>query len=667
MNNRIFSYAFFKETIRRTKFWTIFSFAFSVVFAFLNALNVLETVNSSFVKNVFVSIFDFGPIGFVATVFAPIMTLSAFSFLTKRHESDYYHVLPISRSAIVISAILAVFSVIAVSATVSTLVYLVVTLPVQGSFVFVNYTGIALEMLAVALAALIGISLTTLAVSITGTVANSIIVAIMLLFAPWDLPVQLVSSIASVAGNVPVNSILPAFNSCSNLYYAVLTGNVDLNDSTPYITSAIITGISFVLAVTFFKLRKSEYATHSFAAPNVGIVIALITAIDMAVSNALISMNFYFIAGTLVGNLFVAVAFYIIYTLVTGRNEKKYARTFACLPIILVSVLLFIGSSFAVGLNLSSYSPEKEDIKSVSIEPESSPLYDIFGGIMMYDSDVYYKEYVSSVNKDIEFDSPEILSLVAESLKNGVKNSDSDYTDLTLRIKGERTETVRRVYFKNDDYSHFMHLVSENTDYKEAFVDSIESMLSASIYGEYLISGSEMEGIVEAFKNEVRELGYDALYSSTSGMSDYVLTCAFPFGNSFSEVLIPINNSLPQTRQIIKNEMKSRAEAELQELKDTLASIKEGNNIEAYLNYYNEDLDAYAVVDAFEHSEEILRLLEYVDLDAEGENGFLSIELYGGFFSIFDNIAINLPVASDADPKAISEIIDSLSEEYYEE
>ena len=122
----IFSRAFYRESLRRIKGGKWFLIIYLTVSSMFSAstpwiCDLMGIENEIIIY----SILNSGSYGFIICLFAPLLTLSVFSFGNKRSDSDYYESLPITHKAMAVSGMLAVFFVIAFSITLSVLVYII--------------------------------------------------------------------------------------------------------------------------------------------------------------------------------------------------------------------------------------------------------------------------------------------------------------------------------------------------------------------------------------------------------------------------------------------------------------------------------------------------------------------------------------------------------------
>ena len=114
---------------------------------------------------------------------APVAVLMLFSFLNKRRASDFYHAIPVTRAAMFISLFAAVMFWVLLSILASSAVS-VVTCLCLSQHIQLDLSGVGMLLLNTFLGAAFVAACTALAMSITGTLFNNIVVAGLIFFAP---------------------------------------------------------------------------------------------------------------------------------------------------------------------------------------------------------------------------------------------------------------------------------------------------------------------------------------------------------------------------------------------------------------------------------------------------------------------------------------------------
>jgi len=194
---------------------------------------------------------------------APIITLSIFSFLNRRSDSDFYHAIPHKRETLFGSFIAAVLTWVIggmwASSIISVIIYAV------SSYAYIQLGSIILAVIGMSVASLLVIAATSLAMTITGNGLSNIVTTGLILFLPRGLTTMFVGMIIEMTRVVSSAN----FGLLGNNHYNILFGffgewRRDHNDvftiGTVY---TLVLGIIYlIVAGILFKKRHSELASN---------------------------------------------------------------------------------------------------------------------------------------------------------------------------------------------------------------------------------------------------------------------------------------------------------------------------------------------------------------------------------------------------------------------
>jgi len=299
-------------------------------------------------------------------------SVSLFGFLNKRRTSDFYHALPIGRSAIFGSFVAAILTwlwgTLFVVVLVTGACYALLGLPLGITVsVFSMLFGCAIA------ASLYAVAVTILALCITGTLfSNAIVLGLIVAY-----PIIISTVFAEgVSANVP--TLYSDDVSLFNVHFRnVLFGFEDLvtlrgGAITPEVLwSMIFTFASglliFVLAAIAFIRRKSEAAGSS--APNkilhnvYRVAVAFLPLLGMSTVPILLTLGFSGL--NIVLALVFSLIFLIAYELVSTKKIRYLYKALPALGIAIVLTLVFSAAVWAMSLYEASFAPSKDEISYV--------------------------------------------------------------------------------------------------------------------------------------------------------------------------------------------------------------------------------------------------------------------------------------------------------------
>lgn len=540
---QIFSLGLYKEGLRRVRIPGIIFLVLLTVSAILVPLstviqkmsyvNSLEESGYDIPNNIIESVRAIDVHTFlILTIFvvAPVLAWTLFSFLNKRNSSDFYHSLPHTRLCIFTSTIAAFASWIAGIIVISTAVSRITIALFPQYLSLVSDTYIPF-MIGCFTASLLSGAVTILAMTITGTVLNNIIVGGLITFLPRFV-IYFVSSAVSVkfpliADNYTYGFLSLDINIITGIFdYLFTSADLSLVSTIPQIYTFCLSIIYFALATFFFCRRKSESAER--AAPSRTVQAAFRTVISMVVC---IPVCYNIFVGNIssASDIFTAFSIYVIavlvyfsYELITTRKWKNLLRSLPGLLVVALLNVALIGAMYGIYRAEVSFTPDADDVDYISIVTEQRRIFD-------------FKAYALNATSDIEITDEDAIKIVTDALKKNTDNylergnfykynssmysyedkASVRYTYCTVKIKAGLTTKYRRLYLDNAQYETVSKALSTTEEYAKVWLRLPEAQRGTITigYGNYNYTKEDAENLFDTIKKEVSQANFNDWYT----------------------------------------------------------------------------------------------------------------------------------------------------------
>ena len=639
----LFSFAFYRDSLSRIK-------VVSAVFLIVSVLSALGTGFIEYMRYYTAlqegelatlairSLSDATGLGkLMILLLTPILTLLVFSYLMKRCDSDYYEMLPISRRAMVISGMAAVFTVTVVTLAASFGAFMLATLPCYGKSVVIDTERLLPELLAMLIGTVIAIAATTIAVSLSGTLATATGMTVTLLIVPRLITSLFNSTLTELDPSLIPGHVFPLFDMDTNLYFALIGGEVPDGEPLPFIYSAILALVYITLAVRFYVRRNSEYATHRFASGTARYTSHLLDSSLIATFAVSLAISDFAVIALSVLMMLVALIVYVIREAIVSKRQKGFVRAILLTPVIIgVSVVFTVGALIG-NLILSSFTPAAEDIDEVYVVYDGSDSY----GYNYID----YTKYVEMRAENIAISDPECSVIISDALSRNLDERDTyEYMRTAVKVGIDGRYTYRYVYLAEDEYSTLTEYLASHEKYRELWLDVFEDGAYPTVYADsYTITGDAAERIADTLAAEVREIGFDRWYSLVmDGNSEYGSFASIEYNvtvdGEIYVVMLDIPSELVETVGKIEIERKNAAERDFSELTAIINSALDGENapLNVTVFYYSQDDYGYrdliisSDTQSREHADLILSLVTTDRIVYS--DGYVSISLYDNSF-----------------------------------
>lgn len=465
-----------------------------------------------------ISFTEFNPL-YIALPFvmAPLLALTAFSFLNKRNSSDFYHAITQKRSTLFLSHATASFSWLIFAAIVSTGIAIITAL-CFGNIFIINWSTL-IYLLEGLVASLYVFAATVLATTATGTLFNNICLTGIIIVVPRVLMYLLAESVMSMVNVLPGINSLGILSPRYNLIFRYVIGLYDSVDyaSAPLIYTLILGIIYLIIAFVAFVKRPSEAAGQS--APNRFLQAAYRIAFVMLICSPACFLIALDIEGGYSGDIIPIIAIYVfaliawfVYELITTRKASNLLKTIPSLSILVLLNVVMIVTSLGIKYNIESFRPEPEDIEYLKFTESD---YDFYG----YDYMSLYKYLVGDLG-DIEIKDPNAIKIVSDCLKATIDGEDEYYLIYeTNNEKYWQTTTSITVGIKTSS-----GLKYRSIDIWDSDVEIIKNALFDTIVNERKLN--DLPNVTDVILNSYLELNksealevYGALYKEFSEMN----------------------------------------------------------------------------------------------------------------------------------------------------
>ena len=598
MKNKIFHKGFYLDTLKRIKGFAIIAAVISVVYSAISAILVLTSYTSALSSKQFfeveiISFLDMAPMsGFFAVFVAPIMTIYAFSYLFKRNESDFFEILPIKRGSMAFTGIVSVLSVIAASTIGSALIYIVITIPCIGNYYTIDFVNFALEILGMLIASAIGSAVTTVAISVTGTFASGALTAIALLITPRILMGFFTDTLKMLNPTLVEGKIIPLFNNSINLYYSFLKSQFVARENVwNYIYSSLLSVAAIIIAILLMTKRGSEWTTQSFVKNTPRHVFSIMLSLIPATFAIQCLLDFENVGIWGIVLLVVAIIVFCVSEKVSlSKGEKNHGGILAFVVLLSVTLLWF-GAVKLVDKELSSYSPNADDIDYVSVvyaEGDDDWFSDLY-------EDKYrtYDQYVAMRAENIEIRDENVKKIIAAALKEKNDDSSADMLPVMVKISVDGKISYRKLYVTSDDYAKIDNALFANSEYDELWMNLSEGAMYPHTYvGGVYIYADTLGDVLTTMEHEIREYGIDVYRNGV--YSKYTIDYTVYYRGEKYNITVYVYDYMTETIKKLDEARKVVAENELSEMKSILDSaISSDHDFEVSVNCYGDDAYYY--------------------------------------------------------------------------
>ena len=398
-----------------------------------------------------------------------VFTFSAFGWMNKRSTSDFYHAIPIKRTQLYFSSILAILVWMAIGLFAYSIVHALIYLVLGYPFNYLLFLCVIANMVIGALEVVAAVSI---GCAISGTRFVNLFASAVILFIPRFLLSMLAIFVRRIGSEtLVVSSISVFFNPSYNiiavpyaslLNQAIGKGSVDYANGWAMLYNLVYDAVLFLLGWIAFKKRKSETA----GMPTTGRLFngVIRTAVGMPF---LLLLVFFLLSDGFnivlcVVLVLLAFVFFCLYELISTKRAKKMLKAMPLFFICIGISLLFLGIPYLIDRIERSVSVTPENTKGYWLVNDGEDDYGIISDL--FDSSVGSSSYSDAVTESVKITDPESIKIISDAYQKSV--SDQEYLKFrSLTIKIDRKfgrDITRELSFSPSEYSKLMSIRREN-------------------------------------------------------------------------------------------------------------------------------------------------------------------------------------------------------------
>lgn len=568
MKGRLFDKGTFRETFAQLK-------VAGILFSVLGALtSILYTVGlivdrveynrlvsdldpylipSQAVENVVFSVEFYYILYVVALVFVPMMVLMVFSFLTKRNSCDFYHAVPVRRSAMYISMITAIIVwIVIIYVCVCAFSMVIIGFDPGMSVDMLGACDIILETIVSGILILGAFSLGT---ALTGTGTTNGTVSLMILVGPRLLITILQIILEELIPYSEMSYGSWFLNNSYNILFRLLEDSesqATVEFGLTLLYSAVV-GIVYICIGGFvFTKRKSETAAQATAHPAIQTVCKMVPSymcalfavwgvLEIIINKDDDPSSFFAVAVLMI----ISIAIYLIYDVITNRKARSFVKSVKQLPI-------FFGIIILSGVILGAVT---------YYEKEWKPVADEIDGVEFFSLDYIYT--FLGVDR-LEIDDEEVNKIVVDAYNRQMKNDDYIFefettgfydTELVVGIKSGIRTRYRRVSFTEKEYNTIVDACGEyvanqgysiklpvyNQGYTNIYVSELEFL------------EADEKRIYDCIKDEIsgKDITELLTYEESTLITMMFVNIESDYPTKRRRITLPIADNLPKSKKLI--------------------------------------------------------------------------------------------------------------------
>lgn len=621
----------------------------------------------------------------ILLLFAPLLVSSMFSYLNKRNESDFYHSIPFTRPCVYFSFLAATYTWVLIALTASLVATSLLWLAVPYT-AYSILTPLAL-FATYFLATLLLTAFMAVAMTLTGTsISNGLIFALLFGFVRLSGAFFIIALEEQypilVTALTPARLLSPDYSMPLALLNSMNDSGKIFSNFGVWIYTAILAIALLAAGCYFYLRRRSEMAGQS--APNriLQHVYRCAITLPMAFLTAYILILDGFELPVLLIFTVLTLIVYYLFEVITTKKLKNCISATPYLLVVLAGGILF-GVSIPVSGNVAlSYTPEADEIKSISMYNEQDP----YG----YSNTVYEDLLINKV----EISSPEAKKMIADELKEmkeTVSKSNAsqylypdrygytydemiggsydkveiNYKQVTVKIT-DKSGIVRgrTLCFTEDEYRKLQEIFSETKEYEEALLAMPSKDEILNIYFSYSYNSGEetCRELWDCFIAEYNKLPREEkiAYKSENGYySDLMFEIRGSVGmDSFYRNYNIDPKRFPETAKRMVKEMNACEESVYNTM---IISMEQDESEYVYLDfssgfdsqYYNEQCLAKTGLKA-------LKFLDGCQTPTDGSAIYVRLDVgVGGSYSYYTN---RFYLVSEADYLTFCQMVGAVNE-----
>ena len=395
-----------------------------------------------------------------------VLTFSAFGWMNRRSRCDFYHSIPVSRTQMFFSTILAISSWMFIGIIAYSIINVLKNLAFGTPFNYFLYFCVVINMLIAAVEVIAAVSL---ACAISGNRFVNIAASLVILF----MPRLLLSALAWFSSaNDPMlvpgaMSIFfdPSYNIIAVPYAINAMFGVGVNYANIWamLYTCLYTAGLITLGWLAFKARRSEAAGQACVNPIIQAVIRISLGIPLLlIVSLLLSVEDLNGLAIFTAPILVVVSFviYCLYELISTRSALKMAKS---MPLFLVCIAVAVAYIFVprlIGSYDRSVDLRPDDVKSYScLQQDDSDIFEM--ALLGIDLGASYEDVMLP---RYSFSDPQSREIIAAAYHRESGNP------LTVRIQRNNGRDITRTLYFTDVELRTLQMLREDN---KAFADEV--------------------------------------------------------------------------------------------------------------------------------------------------------------------------------------------------
>ncbi|MBR3382187.1 MAG: hypothetical protein IKG85_04035 [Clostridia bacterium] len=415
-----------------------------------------------------------GPFILFVYVTGFLFTFLAYGWLNKRSNSDFYHSLPVTRSAMYFSTSCAVLLWMFIGILGFAVLRALVSLVTGTPFNYLLFLCVVINML---IASVEVVGAVSISCALSGTRFLSLFGAAIVLFMPRLLLTVLSLFIDGIQnGTLIVSKLSFLFDPSYNIIgsplswmrlgmFNMIATDVDYANVSAMVYTLCYSLLLHAAACVLFVKRRSEAAGTNAAGNGFRRIAAICIGMPLLlVLGALILFDNLPPNAAFVGLLLIAISFvfFCLFSIICTKSGRKTLRD---MPWFLVSIgaaaLLVLASRWIVRY-AQSLELAPEDIKGYYlVDSEDTAYYDIYTGARGDD-------YTDVLTEDIKFTDEESRRIIAERIDSDSVSASNAGNSIRVRVDRKHgCDVYRRIFLSTREYNKLVELRMLNERYAE--------------------------------------------------------------------------------------------------------------------------------------------------------------------------------------------------------
>ena len=469
MNNSVFSIGIYRDSLRRLRMPAIFALVIVGIQSIFVPLCwfLSQMGGKSHEQNI--SFWVAQSALFILPFFVLVLENILFGFLNHRNASDFWHSIPIKRSALYISFIVAVITWIAVIMGTSMLLTLVsyslvpkVTIDFKDSYTV--FAGIVVFMIFV-------LAVELLAKNIAGTKLSILCTECFIIFFPRGIITFIKLMTTFACDYVVMDETCLLWGNKYNIVWRYMElydfDDYTLNIHATYIYTLVLSLIYIIIAGVLFVKRKSEKAEDVAVSPLVQRILSFVPPIVFGFLPCGMTIAYIFdregfetngMAGIIAIFFVIAVIVYLLYELITVRKWASVKKAAKYIWVLFAVYAVIIGG-IVLNINIiKSHRPSAQDIDYINVLEYENSLQD---------------DFVHALS-NIRLEDEEVKRIVADTLSKRIDESTfanmGIYNNLKVRIVYNGKTIVRKLHVSTPE---FMEHVMQNEEVSKIYYEKV--------------------------------------------------------------------------------------------------------------------------------------------------------------------------------------------------